>query len=130
MLDCQDNHLITDPVVDGNQPWTGKDRRRPGRIQNVNPTLIPLLRNSAEIPTPDDIVPDHPEAFEYARRKALLVCAALRVSPWRLIALWIVITTAIRFMTGHGSWIAFFGGVILSLCLCIFSSCEVLGAIQ
>jgi hypothetical protein len=124
MLDYRDDCLINAPVAPADHSWTGKDRRRPGRIQNVNPALIPLLRNAAEARVRGDIVRDHPGVIEYARRRALLVGAALRASPWRLIALWIVITAAVRLVTGHGSWIAFFGGIILSLCLCVFTPCQ------
>ena len=121
---CQDYHLIDAPAAGADNSWTGKDRRRPGRIQNVNPALIPLLRNAAEVPVPEDVVPK-PRVAEYTRRRTRLIGASSCVSPWGLMGLLIVMAVAIRLVTGHDSWIAFFGGVILSLCIGLFSSCQV-----
>ena len=45
MSDVKDGDLIDAPVAPAHQAEIIKDRRRPGRIQNVSPALIPLLRN-------------------------------------------------------------------------------------
>ncbi len=45
MSDVKDANLIDAPVAPAHQAEIVKDRRRPGRIQNISPALIPLLRN-------------------------------------------------------------------------------------
>jgi hypothetical protein len=45
MSDIKNVYRIDAPIAPARQPEIVKDRRRPGRIHNVNPTLIPLLRN-------------------------------------------------------------------------------------
>jgi len=124
MPDYQDCPLIGAPAAGVDQPWPDKDRRRPGRIQNVNPALIPLMRNAAGVPILDDIG-QRPIAIDYARLRTLLIRAVSSTPTWGFIALWLVIAAALRLVTGRGTWIAFWGGIILSVCLCIFPSCEV-----
>ena len=81
------------------------------------------LINAANVPIPD-IVSQRGVA-EYASRRTLFIDASLGALPWGLMALLIVVAASIRLITGHGSWIAFFGGVILSFCIGWFSSCQV-----
>ena len=45
MSDVRDSQLIGVPAAAPHRAEIVKDRRRPGRIHDVNPTLIPLLRN-------------------------------------------------------------------------------------
>jgi hypothetical protein len=45
MSNVTDDDLIDAPAAPAHQAEIIKDRRRPGRIQNVSPALIPLLRN-------------------------------------------------------------------------------------
>jgi len=109
MPDSQDYHLIDASVTHPNHSCAVKDRRRPGRIQNISPALILLLRNAAEA-----AIPDESQAIEYSDLRALPIGAVFAISPWwELTTISIVIAAAIRFIAGHSSWIAFFGGVIL-----------------
>jgi hypothetical protein len=123
MPDYPECHLIDAPAVGVDQSWPGKDRRRPGRVQNVNPALIPLLRSAADVPISED-VGQRLRAIDYARRRTLLIRAVASTSTWGCIALCMVMAAVIRLVTGHGSWIAFFGGVILSLCMALISSSQ------
>ena len=45
MYDVRDSHRTDAQVAPMLQAEIVKDRRRPGRIQNISPALIPLLRN-------------------------------------------------------------------------------------
>jgi len=123
MSDYQDYRLIDAPAAGADHSWAGKDRRRPGRVQNVNPALIPLLRSAADVPILED-VGQRPRAIDYARRRTLLIRAMPSTSTWGCIALCMVMAAVIRLVTGHGSWIAFFGGIILSLCMVLISSSQ------
>jgi hypothetical protein len=45
MSGVRDSQLIGVPAAATHRTKIVKDRRRPGRIHDVNPTLIPILRN-------------------------------------------------------------------------------------
>ena len=48
MSDAQDSDLSDAQLAPVRQAEIAKDRRRPGRIHNVSPALIPLLRNPTD----------------------------------------------------------------------------------
>jgi hypothetical protein len=105
MSDFQDDHCIDAPVAPVLQAELIKDRRRPDRIHDVSPALIPLLRNPAGVAVVDDIVP-MPGAIVAALHGIRLFLGSLGVWIWA--SLGVVISTAITvwFATGHGLWIA------------------------
>jgi hypothetical protein len=57
MYDAEDSRLIDAQIEPARRAETVKDRRRPGRICNVSPALIPLLRSPAEGLIAGDLVP-------------------------------------------------------------------------
>jgi hypothetical protein len=57
MYDVQDSHRIDAPAAPERQAEIVEDRRRPGRIHDVSPTLIPLLRNPRVGLAAGDLVP-------------------------------------------------------------------------
>jgi hypothetical protein len=61
------------------------ERRRPGRLENVSPELIPILRSNRPLPEfpgqPD--VPDHTDDLSSAR--GVLVGMAISIPIWCLI---------------------------------------------
>jgi hypothetical protein len=68
---CMISHIMNSidaPVAPVDQVGLLKDRRRPGRIHDVSPALIQLLRNPPGVPVVDDSVP-MPEANEVASRE-------------------------------------------------------------
>jgi len=73
---------------------TTRDRRRPGRPENVSPHLIPLLRNAASV----EIAPDDAPASDRAQDdlgpvRGIIAGLVLAVPLWSLIALavwWLV----------------------------------------
>jgi hypothetical protein len=65
---------------------TAPDRRRSGRLEDVSPELIPLLRNPAAI----EIPPDEPLALErdeLGAAKGIVVGVLLVIPFWLLVAL-------------------------------------------
>jgi hypothetical protein len=56
MDDVRVSHRIGAQVAHARQAET-KERRRPGRIHNVNPALIPLVRNPTAGRVASDLVP-------------------------------------------------------------------------
>jgi hypothetical protein len=57
MDDVQDSYRIDAQSKRLRHAENVKDRRRPGRIHNISPVLIPLLRNSTEGLVAGDLVP-------------------------------------------------------------------------
>jgi hypothetical protein len=57
MSDFKDSHLVGARAAPAHQAEIIKDRRRPGRIHNVNPALIPLLRNPTAGLVAGDLAP-------------------------------------------------------------------------
>jgi hypothetical protein len=57
MSDIKDTHVIGARVAPARQAETVEDRRRPGRINDVSPALIPLLRNPTAGSVAGDLVP-------------------------------------------------------------------------
>ncbi len=57
MYDIRDSHCIDAQVTPVRQAETVKDRRRPGRIQDVSPALIPLLRDPTAGSVAGNLVP-------------------------------------------------------------------------
>jgi hypothetical protein len=57
MSDIRDAHLIDARDAPCRQAEIVKDRRRPGRIHNVSPALIPLLRDPAAALVAGDLAP-------------------------------------------------------------------------
>jgi hypothetical protein len=57
MSDIKDANRIDTQVAPARQADTAEDRRRPGRINDVNPALIPLLRNPAAGSVAGDLFP-------------------------------------------------------------------------
>jgi hypothetical protein len=98
-----------------------RDRRRPGRIQNVSPALVPLLRNAAELPIADDSI-RAPGPISAALRSIRLLWLSLGM--YLLASLgWAGIIATIWCVTGNISWIALAGGIILLFGLG-WASCE------
>ena len=77
--------LITPPA-----PARVADRRRPGRVAEVNPALVPLLRQPAspettspEIVAPEIVAPDPAELWaDRAPGRGLLIGVAISVVLW------------------------------------------------
>jgi hypothetical protein len=57
MSDFKDANLIDAPVAPAHQAEIIKDPRRPGRIHNVSPALIPLLRDPTAGAVAGDLFP-------------------------------------------------------------------------
>jgi hypothetical protein len=57
MSDIKDAYRMSASVVHARQAQTGTDRRRPGRIHDVSPALIPLLRSPTAGLVSGDLVP-------------------------------------------------------------------------
>jgi hypothetical protein len=57
MSDIKNSHLIGARAAPAHQAEIIKDRRRPGRIHDVNPALIPLLRNPTAGLVAGDLAP-------------------------------------------------------------------------
>jgi hypothetical protein len=113
MSDFQDDHCIDAPIAPARQEEIVKDRRRPGRIHDVSPALIPLLRNQARVAVADDIVPV-PGAIVAPRQGIRSSLGLLRL--WISASLGIGISTAMTvwFVTGHGTWVGLAAGNLLS----------------
>jgi hypothetical protein len=105
MSDFQTDHHIDAPVAPARQTELVTDRRRPDRIHDVSPALIPLLRNPAGVAVVDDIVP-MPGAIEAALQGIRLFLSSLGVWIWASLGVGISTAVTVWFVTGHGSSIA------------------------
>ncbi len=76
----QSTRAPEDEVTPRVPPPTARDRRRPGRIEDVSPELIPLMRH------PDELEPDRDDLRPMT---GVLVAVALSVPVWAGIALFI-----------------------------------------
>ena len=72
------------PVVEA--PLQTVERRRPGRIANVNPALIPLLRGEAWL-LPDR---EEPQVFDDARAPTGIAVSVLISGMFWLAVSWII----------------------------------------
>ena len=72
-----DADLIDTPAAPAQRAEIINDRRRPGRIQNVGPALIPLLRNPTGAVAGDLCPVDHPKIV------ALWAASAYPADVWR-----------------------------------------------
>jgi hypothetical protein len=97
MSDFQDYHCFDVPVAPAHQSGIIKDRRRPGRVHDASPALVPLLRKPASMGVVDDIV-HMPGAAEVARQGTRRFGGSLGVGIFTAATVW--------FLTGHGSSIA------------------------
>jgi hypothetical protein len=61
------------------EPATARDRRRPGRRDDVSPTLIPLLREDFSAQLRDHLIDEEPDQLRSSRGVVLwaLISAAL-----------------------------------------------------
>ena len=78
MSDVKDGDLIDAPVAPGHQAESIKDRRRAGRIQNVSPALIPLLRDPTAGAVAGDLFP-----IDSLQIVALWAASAYPANVWR-----------------------------------------------
>jgi hypothetical protein len=93
-------------------PKFRSDRRRPDRLGFVSPALISLLRNPAVAANVDDTIASTREV-QFAPAGLSRFGAVFCVSLWKLLGLLVFTAAAIQLVMRHGSWIAFFGGIIL-----------------
>ena len=77
MPNTKDADLIDASVAPAHQVEIIEDRRRPGRIQNFSPTLIPLLRNPTGTVAGDLCPIDRPQIV------ALWAASAYPADVWR-----------------------------------------------
>ena len=104
-----------------------RDRRRPGRIENVSPALVPLLRNAAELPIANDRI-RAPGPIKAALQSIRLLWLSLGM--YFLASLgWAGLIATIWVVTGNVSWIALAGGIILLFGLG-WASCEASSSID
>jgi hypothetical protein len=78
MSDFKDAHRIDASAAPARQAGTGKDRRRPGRIHDVSPALIPLLRNPMAGLVSGDLVP-----IDRLQIAAAWAASAYPAATWR-----------------------------------------------
>jgi hypothetical protein len=78
MSDIKDAHRISASVVPARQAQTGKDRRRPGRIHDISPALIPLLRSPTAGLVSGDLVP-----IDRSQIAAAWAASAYPAAIWR-----------------------------------------------
>jgi hypothetical protein len=57
MYNNTNTHLIDAPIAPARQVEIVRDRRRPGRIRNVSPALVPLLRSPTAGLVAGDLAP-------------------------------------------------------------------------
>ena len=93
-----DSKCAAGPLAHAPAVGLNDDRRRPGRIHEMNPALIPLLRNPVEVVIVDDIISAPPGAIKAALQEISWI--------WALLAAWLTIVEAIRLVTGNGALIA------------------------
>ena len=87
--DLIDRSMEVAPAEASTPVATPSDRRRPGRLEQVNPTLVPLLRGAAR--TVDiDLDIDYTAPLDAARAIAVGLCLAAPL--WALIGLagWLI----------------------------------------
>lgn len=113
MSDFQDDHCIDAPVAPARKAEIVNDRRRPGRIHNVSPALVPLLRSPTGGTVIDDIVP-MPGAIAVALQDIRLVWGSLGAWIWASLGAGTSTAMTIWFATGHGTWIGITAGNLLS----------------
>jgi hypothetical protein len=104
MPDFQDDHCVDAPVAPAHQTGLVTDRRRPGRVNDVSPALIPLLRNPAGVAVADDLVP-MPGAIVVALQEIRHFWGSLGIWIWASLGGGISTGVTVWFATGHGSWI-------------------------
>jgi len=76
------------PAPDSANAETAPDRRRPGRLPDVSPGLLPLLRNPVAVEIPAEKAPDAGYTRdELDAAKGIAVGIFLAVPLWCLIAL-------------------------------------------
>jgi hypothetical protein len=78
MSDVMDGNLIDAPVAPAHQAEIVKDRRRPGRVDNVSPALIPILRNPTAGAVAGDLFP-----IDSLQIVALWAASAYPADVWR-----------------------------------------------
>ena len=81
----RDEHRHDDPETTAPSGWTGKERRRPGRVKFTNPHLIALLRRKA--PTRD--ATDAPDDLGSA--KGIMKAVAFGAMIWGAVALIVLV---------------------------------------
>jgi hypothetical protein len=114
MSDIQIDHHIDAPVALARQTELVTDRRRPDRIHNVSPTLIPLLRNPAGVAVVDDLVL-MPGTIAVDLEGIRPFLGLFRVWIWASLAVGISTALTVWVATGHGLWIGLAAGNLLSL---------------
>jgi hypothetical protein len=105
MSDFKTDHYIDAPIAPARQTELVTDRRRPDRIHDVSPALIPLLRNPAGVAVVDDLVP-MPGAIAVALQGIVLFLGSFSVWTWASLGVGISTAMTVWVATGHGSWIA------------------------
>ena len=111
MYELDDLHCVDAPVAPASPIELSEERRRPGRLQHVNPTLIPLLRSPAEVAIVEDTV--QAQSVIKAALRRLSPWAALEIWVWTSSGVWISTIAAIWLLTGKVSSIGSAGGIIL-----------------
>ena len=113
MSDFQTDHHIDAPAAPARQTEFVTDRRRPDRIHNVSPALIPLLRNPAGVAVVDDLVlmpgtiaVTLPGIRPFLGSFKVWIGASLVVGISTALTVWLA--------TGDGSWIGLAAGNLLS----------------
>jgi hypothetical protein len=96
---------IDAPVAPALQVERITDRRRPGRVHDVSPALIPLLRNPGGVAVVDDIVAIT-EGNEVAPQGISRIAGSAGIWTWTSWEAGILTAAAFWFVTGHGSSIA------------------------
>ena len=99
-----DSKWAAGPLAPAPAVGLNDDRRRPGRIHEMNPALIPLLRNPVEVVIVDDIISAPPGAIKAALQEMLWVCA--------LLAALLTTVAAIKLVTGYGPLLALVGALL------------------
>jgi hypothetical protein len=93
MVDARD--LSQPPELSKDRPKAVGDRRRPGRSEDVNPLLIPLLRDSGSTkPVAEEVPARIHRDDDLGPFKGLLVGLLLVMPFWCLVAfiLWWIVT--------------------------------------
>jgi hypothetical protein len=107
------DHYIDVQDAPARQTELVTDRRRPDRIHDVSPALIPLLRNPAGVAVVDDLVP-MPRAIAVALQGIVLFLGSFSVWTWASLGAGISTAIAVWFATGHGSWMGVAAANLLS----------------
>ena len=112
MYKLDDIHCVDAPVEPALPMEFNVERRRPGRLQHVDPTLIPLFRNPAEVATVEDTAQAQ-GVIKVALQRIISPWAAFEVWVWVSSGIWISTIAAIWLLTGKVSWIGSASGIIL-----------------